>query len=370
MLAGVLLAGALAWPEIERLSGGQLGGGQLGSGRGGNPLAWLLGRGGAVDQGGGRSGQLPSASAGNRLPASGPGQALPPNLGSGEYRPLNLRALSQAVPVFTYHDIIRSRRQKGAVWFDCTVAEFEDQMRFLADQGAQVVTLAQLQTHLTQGTPLPPRAVVLTFDDSYQGFFDLAYPVLRRYGYPAAMFVHTDYVGVQTGDHPKMTWAELQQLDREGLVTIGAHTRSHPADLAALSVAQQDEELRGSKAVLERQLGHRVNFQSYANGKGDAVTFERARLAGYTLGFLEFWGPVEQSPGIMQLNRYIHLQMPRGWNEAYGKDALPTAAVLPLTRTQPLESTERLVAGVRLRWQSGGGWKRAARTLPRRCAST
>ncbi|GGR07560.1 polysaccharide deacetylase family protein [Deinococcus ruber] len=277
-----------------------------------------------------------------------------PNLGSSEYREVNPLALKQATPVFTYHDIIRSRQQKGAVWFDCTIAEFEDQMRFLSQHGAHVITLAQLQTHLTRGTPLPPHAVVLTFDDSYQGFFDLAYPVLRRYGYPAAVFVHTNYVGVQTGDHPKMSWDELQQLDQEGLVTIGAHTRSHPADLALLSVAQQDDELRGSKAVLEQHLGHVVNFQTYANGKGDATTFERARLAGYTLGFLEFWGPVEQSPGIMQLNRYIHIQMPRGWNEAYGPDALPTATALPLMSAAPVQQQVVWAGGLRLVLERGG----------------
>ena len=278
---------------------------------------------------------------------------IAPNLGSSEYRELNPLALTQATPVFTYHDIIRSRQQKGAVWFDCTLAEFEEQMRFLSQHGAHVVTLAQLQTHLTRGTSLPPHAVALTFDDSYQGFFDLAYPVLKRYGYPAAVFVHTSYVGVQTGDHPKMTWAELQQLDREGFVTIGAHTRSHPADLALLSVAQQDDELRGSKAVLEQHLGHAVNFQSYANGKGDATTFERARLAGYTLGFLEFWEPAEQSPDIMQLGRYIHIQMPRGWNEAYGPDALPTAVQLPLS-AGPVSREVLYAGGLRLMLERGG----------------
>ena len=295
-----------------------------------------------------------------KVPAPPPAQPLPANLGSGEYRELDLRALTQAVPVYTYHDIIASRSQKGAVWFDCTVAEFEAQLRFLAAKGARPVTLAQLQEHLTLGTRLPPRAVVLTFDDNYQGFYDHAYPLLKRYGYPAAVFVHTDYVGVKTGDHPKMDWDELLQLDREGLVTIGAHTRSHPADLAKLSVEEQDRELKGSKEVLEERLGHPVNFQSYANGKGNAVTFERARRAGYTLGFLEFWGPVEQSPGILQLNRYIHIQLQRGWNETYGPDAAPLAALLPLTAGAASSSGTSLVgsgaAGLRL--------VRGGRTLP------
>ncbi|WP_425145022.1 polysaccharide deacetylase family protein [Deinococcus sp.] len=340
VLAGLTLVGGVVWQQVQGF-GGQ---GKAARANGGQLSA------AAAPPAPSQPAAPPTAAT---LPAAAPPPTRP-DLGSSQYRELNLAALTQTTPVFTYHDIIRDRRQKGAVWFDCTQAEFEEQMSFLSAQGATVITLAQLQAHLTLGTPLPPRSVALTFDDSYQGFFDLAYPVLRRYGYPAAVFVHTDYVGVQTGDHPKMSWDELLELDRGGLVTIGAHTRSHPADLATLSVTQQDDELRGSKAVLEARLGHPVNFTSYANGKGDATTFERARLAGYTLGFLEFWGSAEQSPGIMQLNRYIHIQMPRGWNEAYGPDALPAAVTQALRRDAPVTAQEISADGVRIALQSGG----------------
>ncbi|WP_456830849.1 polysaccharide deacetylase family protein [Deinococcus sp. UYEF24] len=273
------------------------------------------------------------------------------------FRELNLSSLQRRVPVLTYHGVIGSRTQKDAVWFDCTLPEFEAQMKFLHDQGAQVITLAQLQRHLTLGEPLPDKAIALTFDDSYQGVDDLAAPVLQRYGYPYAVFVHTDYVGSQKG-RPKMSWDELRELDASGLVTIGSHSRSHPADMGLLTTAQQDDELRGSKKILERQLGHPVPYISYPNGKADGAAFGRARLAGYTLGFMEEWGPVEQSPGILALNRYIHLQLPRAWAENYGLEAEP--ATLPEGRELALAAPDTgtvkqtTAAGIRLTLVSGG----------------
>ena len=76
--------------------------------------------------------------------------------------------------------------------------------------------------------------------------------------------------------------------------------------------------MQGSKKVLEHELGHSVPFISYPNGKADEATFGRVKAAGYTLGFMEEWGPVQQSPGILALNRYIHLQLSRAWAENYG----------------------------------------------------
>lgn len=244
------------------------------------------------------------------VPATKPVQAPAPQ----PFRALALTSLEQLVPVLTYHDVIGSRSQKDAVWFDRTAAEFEAQLTFLHDQGAHVITLEQLRRHLTTGVPLPDRAIALTFDDNCRGVYDHAAPLLKRYGYPYAVFVHTDYVGSRKG-RPEMTWAELRELQGTGMVTVGAHTRSHTEHLGPLPTARQDDELRGSKQVLEEHLGRPVTFLSYPNGKANASAFERARLAGYTLGFMEEWGPVEQSPGILALNRYIHIQLPRAWSE-------------------------------------------------------
>jgi len=223
------------------------------------------------------------------------------------------------LPVFTYHDVTQSRSQPGAVWFDATVREFEAQMNWLAARGARPLSLEALYRHLTLGEAVPQGAVVFTFDDGYAGVFERAYPILARHQYPFAVFPHTDRIGDHSGYHPKLSWEQLLEMERSGLATVGAHTASHPEDLTRLSPEAQDRELRLSKALLERRLNHVVLYLSYPNGVADDAVVRRAKAAGYQMAFLERWGPVETSPGILQLNRYIHLQLERGWQETWGR---------------------------------------------------
>jgi peptidoglycan/xylan/chitin deacetylase (PgdA/CDA1 family) len=247
-------------------------------------------------------------------------------LAATRYAPLSVRAQSGRVLILTYHDVI-ARRGAGSVWFDTTAAELEAQITSLLQRGAVPISLTKLHRHLTTGEAVPKNAVVITFDDNYQGFYDNAFPLVQRLKVPVAMFVHTDYVGVTTGTHPKMTWARLRELAASGLVTIGSHSKSHPEDLSKLSLEAQREELRGSKALLEAQLERPVPFISYPNGKADATTWRLAREAGYTMGFMEDWTPAEESPDILGVNRYINTQLERGWRDLQRSAATPAAFV-------------------------------------------
>jgi biofilm PGA synthesis lipoprotein PgaB len=229
-----------------------------------------------------------------------------------EFAPLSVRAQASRVPVIMYHDIIAKRGRKS-VWFDCTTAEFTAQMDYLQQEGAHPVSLLELHKHLARGDALPENAIVLTFDDNYQGFYDNAYPLLKARNWPAAMFVHTNYVGNKTSDHPKMTWETLQQLDKEGLVTIASHTMSHPDDISKLTTDLQEQELAGSKQALEAKLGHSVPYLAYPDGRQDATTRDLARKAGYTMAFTIDNGPVEESPDVLALNRYIHTRLRKAW---------------------------------------------------------
>jgi biofilm PGA synthesis lipoprotein PgaB len=229
-----------------------------------------------------------------------------------EFALLSVRAQAARVPVIMYHDIIAKRGRKS-VWFDCTTAEFTAQMDFLQQEGAHPVTLQELHKHLARGEALPENAIVLTFDDNYQGFYDNAYPLLKARNWPAAMFVHTNYVGNKTSDHPKMTWETLQQLDKEGLVTIASHTMSHPEDMRTLTSDRQEQELVGSKQALEAKLGHTIPYLAYPDGRQDATTRDLARKAGYTMAFTIDNGPVEESPDVLALNRYVHTRLRKAW---------------------------------------------------------
>ena len=285
-----------------------------------------------------------------------PPQQAPVEVGGfkpDDYAPISVRAQAARIPVIMYHDVI-ARRGRKSVWFDCTKAEFAAQMDYLKEQGAHPVSLLQLHKHLVLGEALPENAVVLTFDDNYQGFYDNAYPLLKANNYPSAMFVHTNFVGDKTSDHPKMTWETLTQLDKEGLVTIASHTLSHPEDITKLTPDVQEHELTGSKQTLEAKLGHTIPYLAYPDGKQDDTTRELARKAGYTLAFTIDNGPVEESPNILALNRYIHTRLKKALADCQAAKAVAAFYEHPFEPNSPVRLEVKEYAGIPMGIVRGG----------------
>lgn len=290
------------------------------------------------------------AVAASPVPSASPGAAslLSSEFDKTVYAPMNGRSLANRIPVIMYHDVIK-KRGRGSVWFDITEAEFREQMDWITEQGVTPISLEQLHRHLTRGEEVPEKSVVLTFDDNYQGFNDIAYPILKEKQFPSAMFVHTNFVGDKSGVHPKMDWETLKALDADPLVTIASHTLSHPADMAKLSLEDQERELIESKSILETELGHPVPYFAYPNGTGDKVTFEAAKAAGYTMAFTIVNGPAEESPDIMTINRYVHTRFQKAFEDCAKAAADAPAAVVEM----PLVTTN----SVRLKVQEFGGVK-------------
>lgn len=228
-----------------------------------------------------------------------------------QYTDISLKSQGQRVPVIMYHDV----QPEKSVWFDTTTEEFAQQMKWISDQGITPISLDQLYRHLTAGETVPDKSIVLTFDDNYQGFHDQALPILEKYKFPAAMFVHTEFVGDKKGKHPKMDWPTLKQLVQDPLITIGSHTVSHPADITQLSPSEQMTELTASKATLEKELGKPMPYLAYPDGKNDKVVQANAREAGYKMAFTMENTPAEESPNILCVGRYIQTRIEKSWED-------------------------------------------------------
>ncbi|MBN1587500.1 MAG: polysaccharide deacetylase family protein [Candidatus Omnitrophica bacterium] len=185
-------------------------------------------------------------------------------------------------PVLMYHSIDeRAQETKLSV----TPESFDLQLARLQDWNASVLSLEELVRGLKGEQDLPANARVLTFDDGFENFYSEAYPVLRKYGVPAAVFVVTEWVG-RDGF---LSWDQLRELAADPLVTVGSHSFSH-----AWLPSQDDEALRNeleeSKRVMEEQLGVPVEFLCYPAGAFDARVREAAIAAGYK-------GAVATNPG-------------------------------------------------------------------------
>jgi hypothetical protein len=113
----------------------------------------------------------------------------------------------QIVPILVYHNF--GPESKGRLVL--AAKAFEEQMRYLKAEGYRVIGLRDFVAFMEQGRQIPRRAVILTFDDGYRAFKDLAYPVPKELGFTATLFVYTDYVGAGRN---ALTWADSSSSPR------------------------------------------------------------------------------------------------------------------------------------------------------------
>ena len=171
----------------------------------------------------------------------------------------------------------------------CTPERFERQMGFLHRRGYTAVTAGAWLAWLEGGAPLPPRPFVLTFDDGYAELAEHAFPVLRRHGFGATVFVVTARIGGANDwdaargvpRRPLLDREQILAWSREG-IEFGAHTRTHPA-LGTLPPAEVDAEVGESRRELEEVLGAPV--RTFAYPYGDAPPDARAAAGAFDLAF-------------------------------------------------------------------------------------
>ena len=203
----------------------------------------------------------------------------------------------RGVPVLLYHSIAEDDSPENAWRFNVAPATFARQMDWLRDQGFQPVGPDRWLAWNQEGQPLPPRPVMITFDDGYRNNLATAVSILKQHGFRAAFFVSTGFSGAaqafpwvrgarNPAEFAPMSEDEVRTLEREGM-DVGAHTREHPR-LAAIPDAQARAEIAASKADLERWLGHPVGAFAYPYGsEWDVEDRHRTfcREAGFSTAF-------------------------------------------------------------------------------------
>jgi len=197
------------------------------------------------------------------------------------------------------------------------VSLFDEQMDLLRSLDYTVVNLAAVLDYYADGKPLPPRAVLITFDDGYHDNLDNAARVLSKYGYPAVLFVpvgylddrqplpHEERLAAQGVMNPTLDWDELAEVERNG-IRIESHGISH-RPLANLEVDEAAREITLSKLRLEERLGRPVRAFSYVKGsEADyrPVHLSLVRQAGYDVAFSAVSGANSADTDPLQLRRY------------------------------------------------------------------
>lgn len=210
---------------------------------------------------------------------------------------------SAQVAVLGYHRFENPPRDPLAI----STAEFEQQLQALKDGGITVITMQDFLAWRRGEKSIPEKSAVITIDDGYRSAYDVAWPSLKKFGYPFTMFVYTKYVNV---GGKSLTWDQLREMHAAG-VEIGSHSTSHAnlnqrkgRDDAAYR-AFLEEELAESKRVIEEHMGAPVLTFAYPYGNHNELAREVGRAAGYEALFTVAGHKVGHASPADALGRYI-----------------------------------------------------------------
>ncbi len=192
------------------------------------------------------------------------------------------------LPILMYHQVAESGPnplERSRV----SPRALDEQLGHLRGQAFTGVTLDQWRAAASARRPLPGRNVCITFDGGDTDFLTDAWPVLRRHGFSATVFIVTDRVGKESRSDerfgapaPPLDWDQIGQLESEG-VRFGSHTATH-VPLTGLPPAAVVEELGRSRAALHERLDHPLDAVAYPLGDADGITAHLAGGCGYTFG--------------------------------------------------------------------------------------
>lgn len=199
------------------------------------------------------------------------------------------------VPILMYHYIGNNPNPADTARnsLEVTPDKFEEQMKYLKDNGYNSISLDTLYPALKGQTTLPSKPVILTFDDGYEDFYTNAYPILLKYGLHATVFIPINLMN--QGYY--LSWGQIKEMSRSGLINFGAHGMNH-WQLASLPLPITELEIVQSKKVLQDNLGVPINFIAYPYGSVNENVINLTKKAGY-MGALGTWANKTQSEGTL-----------------------------------------------------------------------
>jgi peptidoglycan/xylan/chitin deacetylase (PgdA/CDA1 family) len=205
------------------------------------------------------------------------------------------------VPILMYHYVSNLPPDADATRTQLTVdpVMFRAHLSYLAQNGYNTISLYQLDNALMRGTPLPPRPVILTFDDGYIDHHVNVFPALQENGFTATFFIITQRADVN--DPVYLNWSQIEAMAAAGM-SMESHTKTHQ-DLRERDYDFLVYELLGSLQSLGAHTGVSSRMLAYPVGHYDDMTLS-------VLDQLPIWRAVTTERGALHTtdNR---LEVPR-----------------------------------------------------------
>ncbi len=211
-------------------------------------------------------------------------------------------ARSARVPILMYHHIGDLPPDADALRKSLTVSSerFDEQMRFLAEQGYTTIHIADLVNYFQTGAPLPEKPIILTFDDGYDDAYFNVFPTLKDFGFKGTFFIigaPTDY-----GSPGYMRWENVLELSENGM-EIGAHSLTHRYNLGQFRASIQDSEIIKGNQLMVDHLPNWTPLFSYPSGSYNQYTLDLLKQSGYAAAVTTKQGALQTSQAPLELRR-------------------------------------------------------------------
>lgn len=265
------------------------------------------------------------------------------------------------VVVFGYHRFEKKVRRPDT---EITPEAFEAQMQQLKDRGIPVIRMQDFLAWKRGEKKIPPRSAIITIDDGYKSGYEVAWPILKKFGYPVTLFIYTEGIkGGKFGGGEAMSWEQLAEM-RDAGADIEAHSATHqdlrkPYDKVTRKHLNPEEysqwldgEVGGSKATLEQKLGIRVDCFAVPFGYYNERIKDACKKAGFEAVFTVYGQKLTYGSPNDSLGRYmIEANKPKVFADAIrfggatSGGSVPVEEI-PLTSINP-QPADRSTAGAR-----------------------
>ena len=219
----------------------------------------------------------------NRVDALSPGQQIVIPTQAMDRGGLRVSG-AQVVPILIYHGFSSDTAKTKTI---VSRQNFVEQMQFLKDNDYQVVSMDDFFDFLEFKRELPTKSVVLTIDDGWCSLYEIAFPVLKQYGYPVTLFLYTDLVH----DNTCLSWGQVREMHQSGF-TVGSHSKTH-RDLTAPNAEESfgqyfaavQGEVNDAERLINKQLGFTPEYFAYPYGASNELLIAFLKKKGYRGGF-------------------------------------------------------------------------------------
>jgi len=176
------------------------------------------------------------------------------------------------VPILLYHHIDTSPTDSR---YYVNPEKFEEEIKLLHDWGYSTITTVQLIQAITLGTKLPPRPMLITFDDGHLDNYTTAFPIMQKYGFTGVLYLVYNYLDTDQ----YMNTVQVLEMVHAGW-EVGSHSINH-YDLTKLTEDKQHREIVESRQLFEQKLGIPILTFAYPFGYKNPAVLDYAHFAGY-----------------------------------------------------------------------------------------